>query len=107
MLIISLVVSFSLYSAGSKETSKAKKLTIATVVKVDGHAWFERMKVGIDAYAKESGNEAFMVGPSNADAAEQVKVVEDLIAQNVDAICIVPISVEAVEPVLKRPEIME
>jgi len=102
MLIISLAASFSAFAAGAKESAASDKLTIATVVKVDGHAWFERMKVGIDAYAKASGNEAFMVGPSQADAAEQVKVVEDLIAQNVDAICIVPISVDAVEPVLKK-----
>ena len=102
MLVIVLVASLGVFAAGAKEDASSETFTIATVVKVDGHAWFERMKVGIDAYAKESGNEAFMVGPAQADAAEQVKVVEDLIAQNVDAICIVPISVDAVEPVLKK-----
>ncbi len=102
MLVIVLVASLGVFAAGAKEEASSEAFTIATVVKVDGHAWFERMKVGIDAYAKESGNEAFMVGPAQADAAEQVKVVEDLIAQNVDAICIVPISVDAVEPVLKK-----
>lgn len=103
MLVLACVASVGLFANGAQETGSAeKKLNIAVVVKVDGHAWFERMRVGTDAYAKESGNTAFMVGPSVADAAEQVKVVEDLIAQKVDAICIVPISVEAVEPVLKK-----
>ena len=99
-----LLVAMEVFAAGSTEGAADSdgKFTIATVVKADGHAWFERMKIGIEQYAEESGNEAFQIGPAVADAAEQVKVVEDLIAQNVDAICIVPISVEAVEPVLKR-----
>ena len=41
-------------------------------------------------------------GPSKADAALQVQVVEDLIAQGVDALCVVPFSAEALEPVLKK-----
>ncbi len=43
-----------------------------------------------------------MLGPAKADAAEQVKIIEDLIAQKVDAICVVPFSPEALEPVLKK-----
>ncbi len=79
-----------------------KRYQIATVVKVDGIAWFNRMRVGVDQYAKETGNDLWMVGPAKADAAEQVQIVENLIAQGVDAICIVPFSVEAVEPVLQK-----
>ncbi len=101
IVLLALCISFSAFAADAPKVKKGG-FTIATVVKVDGHAWFQRMKVGIDKYAKDSGNKAFMVGPAQADAAEQVKVVEDLIAQGVDAICIVPISVDAVEPVLKK-----
>ncbi|MDR3355066.1 MAG: autoinducer 2 ABC transporter substrate-binding protein [Synergistaceae bacterium] len=79
-----------------------KKYKIATVVKVDGIAWFDRMRVGVDEYAKETGHDLWMVGPAKTDAAEQVQIIEDLIAQGVDALCIVPFSVEAVEPVLKK-----
>jgi simple sugar transport system substrate-binding protein len=43
-----------------------------------------------------------MVGPETADSALQVKIIEDLIAEGVDAICVIPISAEALEPVLKR-----
>lgn len=102
VLALIMLLVMEVFASGSTESSGDGKFTIATVVKADGHAWFERMKLGIEAYAEESGNDAFQIGPSVADAAEQVKVVEDLIAQNVDAICIVPISVEAVEPVLKK-----
>ncbi len=79
-----------------------KKRTIATVVKVDGIAWFDRMRVGVTQFGKDQGHDTWMVGPSQADAAAQVQLVESLIAQGVDAICIVPFSVEAVEPVLEK-----
>lgn len=80
----------------------AKQYKIATVVKLDGIAWFERMREGVKKFAEDTGHEAFLVGPPKADAALQVQIIEDLIAQGVDAICVVPFSPEAVEPVLKR-----
>lgn len=85
-------------------TSKAtgKTYSIATVVKVDGIAWFDRMREGVKQFGGDTGHDTWMVGPSQADAAAQVQIVENLIAQGVDAICIVPFSVEAVEPVLKK-----
>lgn len=83
-------------------TADGKHYTIATVVKVDGIAWFDRMREGVDQFKADTGNDAYMVGPSQADAAAQVQMIENLIAQGVDAICVVPFSVEAVEPVLKK-----
>jgi len=43
-----------------------------------------------------------VVGPANLDPAQQVKLLEDLIAQKVDVIGLVPIDVKVAEPVLKR-----
>jgi simple sugar transport system substrate-binding protein len=85
-------------------TAKAsgKTYSIATVVKVDGIAWFDRMRDGVKQFKSDTGQDTWEVGPSQADAAAQVQIVENLIAQGVDAICIVPFSVEAVEPVLKK-----
>ncbi|MDR3440236.1 autoinducer 2 ABC transporter substrate-binding protein [Telmatospirillum sp.] len=83
-------------------TAAGKKFTIATIVKVDGIAWFDRMRDGVKQFGADTGHDTWMVGPSQADAAAQVEIVENLIAQGVDAICIVPFSVEAVEPVLKK-----
>jgi len=79
-----------------------KKYSIATVVKVDGIAWFDRMRAGVKQFGADQGHDTWMIGPSQADAAAQVQLVEGLIAQGVDAICIVPFSVEAVEPVLQK-----
>jgi simple sugar transport system substrate-binding protein len=79
-----------------------RRYTIATVVKVDGFAWFDRMRVGVKQFKADTGYDTWMVGPSEADAAAQVQIIENLVAQKVDAICVVPISVAAVEPVLKQ-----
>jgi simple sugar transport system substrate-binding protein len=111
---IAVLAAGSVYAAGngpvdvtkvSKEilsTATKKKFTIATVVKVDGIAWFDRMRNGVSQFKADTGHDTWMVGPSQADAAAQVQIIENLIAQGVDAICVVPFSVEAVEPVLKK-----
>lgn len=83
-------------------SATGKKFTIATVVKVDGIAWFDRMRDGVKQFKADTGHDTWMLGPSQADAAAQVQIIESLIAQGVDAICVVPFSVEAVEPVLKK-----
>jgi simple sugar transport system substrate-binding protein len=86
----------------SSSGTEKKRFTIATVVKVDGIAWFQQMREGVKRFADETGHEAFLEGPSQADAAQQVAIIEGLIAQRVDAICVVPFSVEALEPVLAK-----
>jgi simple sugar transport system substrate-binding protein len=71
-------------------------------VKVDGIAWFDRMRDGVKQFKADTRQDTWEVGPSQADAAAQVEIIENFIAQGVDAICVVPFSVEAVEPVLKK-----
>lgn len=83
-------------------TTEAKKYDIATVVKLSGVQWFNRMEEGVKKFGADTGHKSFQVGPSKADAALQVQVTEDLIAQGVDAITVVPFSSEAMEPVLKK-----
>ncbi|MCG8507927.1 MAG: autoinducer 2 ABC transporter substrate-binding protein [Rhodospirillales bacterium] len=75
---------------------------LGVVVKIGGIPWFNAMEVGIKERAKELGFDAWMVGPTSADPALQVRAVEDLIAKNVDAIGVVPNDAEVLEPVLKR-----
>jgi simple sugar transport system substrate-binding protein len=88
--------------AGPTGPAPGRSYTIATVVKLDGIAWFDRMRDGVKKFGRETGHKCFLLGPPQADAALQVQIVEDVIAQGVDAICIVPFSVEAVEPVLRK-----
>jgi simple sugar transport system substrate-binding protein len=75
---------------------------MGVVVKIGGIPWFNAMEVGIQEQAKELGWDAWMVGPTSADPALQVRAVEDLIAQGVDAIGVVPNDAEVLEPVLQR-----
>ena len=98
MALALLVIFSSHFTADAGE----RKYKIATLPKLDGIAWSHRMREGVDEYAKETGHDLWLLGPSKSDAAEQVQIVESLIAQGVDAICYVPFSVEASEPALKK-----
>lgn len=84
------------------ETPADEDFIIATVVKLTGVAWFDRMEEGVKQFAADTGVDAFQTGHSTADPAEQVRIIEDLIAQGVDAICVVPNSTESLEGVLKK-----
>lgn len=78
------------------------KPVIGVVVKIGGIPWFNSMETGIKEQAEALGVEAFMVGPTSADPALQVRAVEDLIARGVDVIGVVPNDAEVLEPVFKR-----
>lgn len=82
-----------------------KKYTIATVVKVkNGHVWAERMEEGIKKFGRETGHNTFLVGPPKADENLQMHVLDDLIAQKVDALCVVPLFPEAIEWSLRKAQ---
>ncbi len=79
-----------------------EKYEIAVVVKIAGIPWFNRMAEGVDQAAKELGVNAYLIGPSTADPAPQVQMVEDLVTRGVDAICVVPNDAKALVPVFTR-----
>ncbi len=79
-----------------------EKYTVAIVVKIMGIAWYDRMQVGIDSFVADTGMDVYITGADTADPAEQVAVIEDLIAQGVDAMVVIPNSTEAVETVLQK-----
>ncbi len=84
------------------EGSETDVLTMANVPKLVGIQWFNRMEEGLKRYSEDTGNEVFQTGPTKADAALQVQSIEDVIAQGVDVLTVVPYSPEALEPVLAR-----
>ncbi len=75
---------------------------IVNIAKIDGMPWFNRMGEGVVQAGKDNNVNAYQVGPSNTDAPQQVKLIEDLIAKKVNAISIVPNDASALEPVLKK-----
>jgi len=80
----------------------AKEYEVAVVVKIAGIPWFNRLEEGVIKAGKELGVNSYMLGPSEADPAQQVKIVEDLIAKGVDVICVVPNDASAMVPVFER-----
>ena len=83
-------------------TAQSNK-TITTVVKIAGIPWFNRMEEGVKEFSKTTpGVTTNQVGPAEADAAQQLKLIEDLVAKKVDALAIVPMDPGALEGVAKR-----
>lgn len=82
----------------------AQEKNIVTVVKVTGENWFTRMEEGVRSFGQEhQGTIATrQIGPARADAAQQAAIVQDLVAQGVDAIAIVPMDPSSLEGVLRR-----
>ena len=60
---------------------RAAEPEIAVVVKIGGIPWFTAMEQGIKRAGKEEQVNAYMVGPTTSDPAQQVRAVEDLIAK--------------------------
>ncbi len=85
------------------EASGSSDQEFATVVKIDGISWFDRMEIGVSDFEQDNtGLLAYQEGPAEANAEQQVEVLENLIAKKVDVINIVPFDLDSVEPVLER-----
>ncbi len=77
--------------------------TITTVVKISGIPWFDRMETGVDLYAQQHPEmNISQVGPATADSAQQLQIIQDLIARGTDALAVVPMDPTILEGLLKR-----
>lgn len=105
--ILALVMVFSFTAcggSGSDEPKSDSDYEIAVVVKVVGIDYFSVFEEGVKKFAEETGINAYVTGPSTADAAEQVNMIQDLVDSGVDAIVVVPNDASAVEEVLKSAQ---
>jgi len=100
--IISAALGLSLALLASTAFAEGPKVGI--VAKVGGIPWFNAMEAGIKEQSAKLGVNGFMVGPTSADPALQVRAIEDLIAQKVDVIGVVPNDAKVLEPVLKKAQ---
>ena len=79
------------------------KQTIITVVKIIGINWFNRMEAGVKEFGQSHPSiKTSQVGPGKADQAQQLRMIEDVIAKRPDAIAVVPLDPAALEFVLKK-----
>jgi len=97
-MVVALAASLSL--GASFAAMAADK--VGVVVKIGGIPWFNAMEAGIKEQGAKLGLDAFMVGPTSADPALQVRAIEDLIAQGVKVIGVVPNDAKVLEPVLAK-----
>lgn len=75
---------------------------IVVMPKLIGIPYFTATGEGAVKAGEDLGVEVIYNGPTTADAAEQVKMLEDYITQGVDAICVAPNDAAALDPVLKK-----
>jgi simple sugar transport system substrate-binding protein len=87
-----------------EEASDGKVFKIVMVAKHEGIPWFDDMRRGVEDFGKDYADEveAWQIAPEGGDPAKQVQMVEDLIAQKVDAILVVPNDPNSMRPVLER-----
>src|SRR5262245_35912427 len=90
-------------AAHAQETKAPAKLRFTFVLNTESPFW-EPMKAGLRKAAQETGWDLEVQSPRNANAEEQISIVEGLIARGVDGICISPLNDKALQRVLQRAQ---
>jgi rhamnose transport system substrate-binding protein len=91
-------------SGEAPAAEESAKLRIAFIPQLIGIPYFDAMKAGGEQAAEEFGVEYMDVGSPEASAAEQVRLMENLIQQKVDAISISVLDSVSLNPVMERAE---
>ncbi|MDR0362273.1 MAG: substrate-binding domain-containing protein [Planctomycetota bacterium] len=79
----------------------AGEYTMVSVPKLRA-LWFNRFEEGLIEGGKKFGVEVYQQAPAAADEAQQVRIIEDNIAQGVNAIIVVPNDANSVVPAFRR-----
>ena len=100
VLAVVLVLALLPGCSSDKEASKSGEHKIAVVVATSSVAWHQRNMNGVETYNKEHGTHYYCNGPT--DPGEQAAYLEQLLAEDWDAICVVPFDTEVVAPILSK-----
>ena len=95
-------LALALTFVASAPAQEKKTYNLATVVKIMGINWFNRMETGVKKFGADTGDQTVELGPATTDSAQQIQIVEDLIAKKVDGLVVIPFQPPAMEPVLKK-----
>jgi len=88
---------------GSSNSGDKDGPVIAFVPKVIGQAWWDYVRdSGVVKWAEEKGMEVIYKGPTEVDAAAQVQIMTDLVAQGIDILCFSPNDPDACENICKE-----
>ena len=92
-------------SSSDKASADNGDITVGFVVKSLSDSFYVLMKAGAEAKAKEMGVTLNFIAPnSESDVQAQVDMIQNLIGQNVSALCVSPSSPEAVLPVFEQAD---
>ncbi len=89
-------------TASAAETQTGKAYTILVLPKLVGIPIFDVFQKGAEAAGKDFGLNVIYTGPTSADAAAQVKILEDYINQGVDCVAVGPNDPAAFTPSLTK-----
>jgi rhamnose transport system substrate-binding protein len=98
-LVFSLVIAYVLFGASAVFAEEWK---IAFIPKLIGIPYFNAMEKGGNQAAAELGIEFIYTGPTTADSAKQIEMIDNLITQEVDAIAVAPNDPVAITPIIKK-----
>ena len=91
--------------AASADTGADGKIKVGFVVKSLADQYWILMKAGAEATAAELGAEVSFVGPnSESDVQMQVDMIENMLAQGVNVLCVAPSSQDAVLPAFEKAD---
>jgi simple sugar transport system substrate-binding protein len=84
-----------------KDTAE-EEWVIVDVPKLSPTPYFDRGVVGLELASEKFGIDAYQLGNVEFDSSAQIKIIEDLIAKDVDAILVCAIDPNSMVPVLKK-----
>ncbi len=89
-------------SSKTAETTKAAAKTYAIIVKNAGNPYNEKESAGFKKVIEDAGATCIIKAPSEATAEAQITMINELVAQKVDAIAIAGNDADALQPALKQ-----
>ena len=100
--LVAIAAAAALLVTAGVGTSHAAKKRYVISVKLIGVGWFDNMDKGIKSWSKSKKIDASMTGATDASPEKQSKMVEDLIAQKVTGIGIVPNDVASIDGIIAK-----
>lgn len=103
LLLVCLLAAFAVTGFAAEEAKDPSEYEVVMIVK-QSDPWFDDMTLGIEQLKSDTGMNAYVLTPESGDPALQIAIMEDLISQGVDAICIVPNDPQAILPTVKKAQ---
>lgn len=90
-------------SAGGPPAGEQAMFTIAVIPKGTTHEFWTTVEAGVRAAEKDLGVKVVWQGPvQESDRNQQIRIVEDLVARRVSAICLAPLDAQALVPAVRQ-----